>query len=160
MARARRPLREGVSDAYARRNARARELGYKSYYDYRAHDHGRRPPGEPRATGETLARLRGHRSAADLAAAIKPDSLVVAVPGPRGPDGRYLYVTVTLVDADGREREYVLRGKQASRVSLERIASVASSAGAIVSPSKSLNISDLAAELDPGDLYDDEGYLE
>jgi hypothetical protein len=72
-----------------RDNARARALGYESYYDWRAHDSGRIPPGEPRAQGERLAALRGHRGAADLERLLK--------------SGRVELVnTVTTVDAKGR----------------------------------------------------------
>jgi len=78
-----------ASRAWERRNERARAAGYANYYDYRAHDYGRRAPDTPRARGETLARLRGHRSASDLERMLR--------------SGRVELVnTVTTVDANGR----------------------------------------------------------
>lgn len=51
-----------ASEAYERRNARARALGYRNYYDYRIHGYGREPPGapvDPEARAERMGLRRG-----------------------------------------------------------------------------------------------------
>lgn len=140
----------------ARDNARARELGYKSYYDWRAHDSGRIPPSEPRASGERLARARGHRSAADLRAALKRDALVLTTELTRGKGGRYSAVEITVVDAAGVERVFTLRGRAASQASLRRLADLADERGALLSPSKSLNLRRIAEPDEDEEELDEE----
>jgi hypothetical protein len=49
---------------YARRQAKAKALGYENYYARRIRVGA--PPSAPKPTGAELARVRGHRSAADL----------------------------------------------------------------------------------------------
>ena len=48
------------SAAQARRDEKARALGYQSYYDYRLHDYGRQPPGPLELTPDERAERRGH----------------------------------------------------------------------------------------------------
>lgn len=48
------------SAAQARRDEKARALGYQSYYDYRLHDYGRQPPGPLELTPDERAQRRGH----------------------------------------------------------------------------------------------------
>lgn len=54
--------RRKPSAAWRARNARARKLGYRSYYDYRIHDFGRIPAGKPPVPKGERADLRGHGS--------------------------------------------------------------------------------------------------
>jgi hypothetical protein len=110
-----------------------RPLGYSSYHDYRAHDYGRRPASEPRARGAELTRLRGHRSAADLARLITNGA--GPKKGPRHLDAELLMVTVTRRDtkghvrevevlvtlSDGSQRSYVLRGQAVSQQNLDQL---------------------------------------
>lgn len=149
MPRSRRPTRARVSDVYARRNARARELGYRSYYDYRAHDNGRIPPAGARLRGEALAEARGHRSAADLARTVRDGDLVVVSNLRRDPSsGRYSRLEVTVVDLQGRERVFRLTREQATAARLSALASRVEAAGATLAPPKSLNIRALGQELE------------
>ena len=106
-----------ASAAWDRRNARARSLGYSSYYDYRAHDNGRLPPGEPRLRGEPLAASRGHRSAADLEALLRRGQVelvnTVTTIDARG----NRVVDVLVLTSDGSQREFRLRGDKPKRIS-------------------------------------------
>lgn len=131
-----------LSAAYERRNARARALGYQSYYDYRAHNHGKAPPGAARPSGETLARLRGHRSAADLTRAVRTGSLVsVLGHSERDPvSGTYKWVDIVVVDPRGRERSYRLRGSQLEQAKLRRLVADLEERGAVLSPTPSLDL--------------------
>jgi hypothetical protein len=129
-----RPRRKAVSAAYARRNARARALGFESYYDYRAHDHGRRAPSEPRSTGAALRRLRGHASRADLLDQLGEDKLLAVGGTTRGADGRYRSVSLTLVNTNGDEREFTLRGKQLERAAMRELVDALESSGVVVDP--------------------------
>ena len=111
--------------AWAKRNAAARKAGYTSYYDYRAHGFGKRAPSEPRFTGEQLARLRGHRSQADLSRAVKAGKveLVIIDPGKRDPKtGRYRDARAVVTMDDGSERSYWLRGGQIGGAAGRRLA--------------------------------------
>lgn len=108
-------------NAYKRRTARARLLGYRSYYDYRIHNYGELPP-ERKVSPSMRERLRGHRSYRDLVFALErlPAGAQVAPMGlGRDPaSGRWQGVSFLLLYPDGREREYVLRGRQASEEAL------------------------------------------
>ena len=108
--------REPRSVRTERDNARARAAGYQSYYDYRAHDYGRIPAGEPRATGDRLAALRGHRSAADLDRALR-SGRVELVNTMRTVDrqGR-IGVDVLVTRDDGSTTAYRISEAQAGRV--------------------------------------------
>lgn len=132
--------------AYRRRNERARALGYKSYYDYRAHGHGSTPPSAPRATGAQLRRLRGHASGADLAqtADRRQGSLVVATLGGRDGSGRYRRVDVTLIGDDGSETEFTLQGPQLRKDYLQALVDDLEAAGVVFSPAPSLDLRRIA----------------
>lgn len=155
-----------ASAAYERRNARARALGYTSYYDYRAHDNGKIPPGQPRLAGRALRRARGHTSLSDLIADTKPGTLIMATPDPtsRRADGTYSRVHVTMIGEDGSDRDYLLRGQALSSSSLDRLVAGMSAAGAVFSPSPSLDLrahaknddDDPYGAEDMADLEDDE----
>lgn len=129
-----------ASPAYERRNARARALGYRSYYDYRAHGNGARPPSAPKLSGEKLRQARGHASASDLERAIKPGALVTTIGEGRKADGSYQRLRVTVIGVDGQQREFVLRGKQAQARQLKKTIAAVSAGGAVFSPSPSLDL--------------------
>ena len=144
-----------ASPAYERRNARARALGYKSYYDYRAHGNGARAPEAPRLSGEKLRQARGHASAADLERANLDGALVTTIGEGRRADGSYQRLRVTVVDIDGRQREYVLRGKQAEARQLRQTIRAVAGGGAVFSPSPSLDLQQMVADdVDDFDLED------
>ncbi len=104
------------SASYERRNAAARALGYRNYYDYRTHNHGTIPATQPRPTGELRQRLRGHRSASDLANTIKTGrvELIMQFPvGERDPaTGQFKAIEFQVIMDDGTTRTYILRGDQ------------------------------------------------
>src|SRR6266542_1984867 len=101
-----------ASPAWERRNARAQARGYASYYDYRAHEYGRRPPSAPRARGARLAHLRGHRSGADLSRALRSGRVELVNVIQLGPD-EYEVLTTW---GDGSQRTYRVKGKQLDQV--------------------------------------------
>lgn len=111
-----------ASPAYQRRNARARALGYSSYYDYRIHNHGRIPASEPPVPrGELRSRLRGHRSAEDLISRVRNGSTVVPIDYERDPEtGQFRWVEILVDDERGTAR-FRLRGRQLSKRSVERL---------------------------------------
>jgi hypothetical protein len=152
-----------ASAAYERRNARARALGYQSYYDYRAHGNGARPPDAPRLAGEALRKARGHAGPADLVRdAGKPGTLITATPDPtsRQPDGTYDRIYVTAIGEDGSEREYVLSPKKMKPGEMDAIVAGLGAGGAVFSPSPSLDISDYGTEPEPDDEFDlDDDYF-
>jgi hypothetical protein len=115
---------------WSERNARARAAGYESYYDYRAHDYGRLPPSAPRVSGDELARLRGHRGAADFARLVESGraELVNVNTSKRDARGRIIEVQLLVTDSDGRTREYVLRGARAITSNVRRLRRVVSDA--------------------------------
>lgn len=140
-----------ASPAYERRNARARSLGYRSYYDYRAHGNGARPPTAPKLQGEKLRQARGHASAADLRRASLDGALVTTIGEGRKADGSYQRLRVIVVDLDGKQREYVLRGKQAEQRQLRKTIAAVSAGGAVFSPSPSLDLQNMIDD-EPGDF--------
>ncbi len=128
------------STSYERRNARARALGYKSYYDFRTRGQsGARPPDAAPLEGYELRLARGHASRADLVASIKPGTLVVASPDEesRRKDGSYSRIQITTIDADGKERNFLLRGSSARN--LKQLVAQIEAAGGILSPSYPLD---------------------
>lgn len=116
---------------YARRQARARSLGYGSYYERRVRAGA--PPSAPKPTGEALARVRGHRGYRDLLRGLRDGDIVQVDPGsPRDDKGRWKVVRITVLDAQGNEHTYTLRNVSDEKVRalLERMENV----GAISSP--------------------------
>lgn len=131
---------------YARRQQRARAKGYASYYDFRAHSNGRRAPSAPRLAGEALAKTSGHRSYADLVDNLREGSFVmVDRTGPRDDQGRYTWVDIQVLDEYGGSRVFRLRGIRLDRDSLDRLVDEIEAAGAVLSPSPSLDIRRLHA---------------
>lgn len=136
-----------ASERQNRLNAKARSFGYRNAYDYRIHGYGRLPASEA-VTGEALARARGHRSAADLERMVGPGDVVsVWTYGPRDTEGRYKWVDVLLLDAEGTERIFRLRGKQITARNLDRLAQTIDNRGAVVSPAPSLDIRTLIEDV-------------
>ncbi len=88
------------------RNERARDLGYRNYYDYRAHGYGRDAPTQPAARGEDLARLRGHRGPSDLAAVANRVEVLTIMPGTRNAKGQWTSALVLVEMNDGTTRQY------------------------------------------------------
>lgn len=99
---------------YARRQARARTLGYQSYYARRIRAGA--PPSAPRPVGERLRELRGHASAADLRAVLRSGraEILVQEPGPRNRKGQVTEVRVTVQLTDGSQRTYRIRSRTLS----------------------------------------------
>jgi hypothetical protein len=128
----------------ARDNARARALGYDSYYDLRVHDYGRLSPDQPRARGELLRRLRGHASGSDLKRDAAEGDLVVGSMGRRDAKGHYRQVDVTIIHADGGEGEYRLQGSQLDRDYLLDLVEELEADGVIFSPAPSLDLRRMA----------------
>lgn len=136
-----------ASASYERRNARARALGYASYYDYRVHNHGRIAPSEPAPTGEARSRLRGHRGAADFERALSADVVVVPIDSRRDPDtGRFLWVDVD-VDDGRTSRRFRLRPKDMTADELDSLWLSIQDAGASWAHNPSINLFAAALEL-------------
>ena len=142
-----------LSPAYAARNARARAAGYKSYYDFRVHNHGAIPPSQPAPTGEARSRLRGHRSAEDLRKSAL-DGAMITVTDHSGRDnkGRYKWVELTVIDAKGVQRTYRLSGKQLKPEFLRKLIEDVQAGGAVLSPSPSLDLRRYSGDDDLGEI--------
>jgi hypothetical protein len=93
-----------MASAWDKRNAKARKLGYKNYYDYRKHGYGKDPPAEqptrrsPRGKAAFKRQLR------------KPDqvALIVEVPEAHTPDGTWTKMRFIVTRRDGQIDEYVV----------------------------------------------------
>jgi len=147
------------SERTARDNARARALGYKSYYDYRIHGSGKIPPGEP-VRGEALARARGHRSLADLEDLVargKVTNIVATPVGRRKPDGTYprVHVDAWTIGPDGKPKrvDFRLTGKQLNRANLRRLKGTMDNQGVFYVDTPSLS---LMKYIRPGGKDEDE----
>ena len=99
------------SPAWQRRNARAQALGFRNYYDYRAHNYGRRPASAPAARGPELARLRGHRGPRDLDRALARGDVELMNVIQTSSDPPEFEVLVTR--ADGSTATYTVKGRAA-----------------------------------------------
>lgn len=108
--------------AWQRRNARARKLGYRNYYDYRAHDYGKRPPGEEQPTGEEAKRLRGHAGPVALRRALrKPDRIALIVEIPEiDRHGQWAQMRYVGTFTNGDIREYVVPIHEESDIEMWR----------------------------------------
>jgi hypothetical protein len=112
-----------------RDNARARALGYASYYDFRVHGSGRIAPARP-ITGEALAAARGHRGPADLERDVERGKVVALVfSDPEfGPKGIAL-IHVTATYADGEQRVFRIRRPDLRILDLTDLGDAASAGG-------------------------------
>jgi len=147
------------SERTARDNARARELGYRSYYDYRLHGSGRIPPGTPPppAGSAERAAARGHRGAEDLVRSLRPGDVIILPDGlpsitRNGRTGNYERIRVLVVKENGTEQRFTIRRASYERIAglLERMAAK----GAMFSPAPSLDLRRLVRVADRPD--DDE----
>lgn len=121
-----------AASAWQKRNARARALGYRNYYDYRAHDYGSRPPSDPAAKGETLARLRGHRGSRDLERDLRSGRVIAM--NPLRPDrdptsGKVRSQPIEVVYSDGSSRVFTLRGASLDPDKIADLEAAATGAG-------------------------------
>lgn len=129
------------------RNAKARQAGFRNYYDYRIHGYGKIPPDE-KITGERLARARGHRSRADFNRELESGDVVsVWGLGPRDQSGQYRWVDLMVQKDNGDERIFRFRANQITAEELEKLVGTVEGAGAILSPGPSLDIRRLIEEL-------------
>lgn len=101
---------------WQRRNARAKALGYRNYYDYRAHDNGRIPPEQPALKGAELTRARGHASAGDLAKLLRARRVEMIAVVATIDDRERLRVDALATLDDGRTVEFQLRERELARV--------------------------------------------
>lgn len=104
-----------ASAYWHRRNEKARALGYKNYYDYRAHEYGRRPPEAPRARGAELRRLRGHGGPGGLQRLIEGGRVELLIVDPEIRDrksGKWTRVRLDVTLDDGESRDFWLSGKR------------------------------------------------
>jgi hypothetical protein len=129
--------------AYARRNARARALGFTSYYDQRVRK-GRLSA--PRPTGAALRRLRGHASGRDLLATARDGDVVIASMGGRDANGKYHHVDITLLGSDGGDLEFTLRGPQMKTSYLKQLVADLEAKGVAFSPAPSLDLRRIAED--------------
>lgn len=133
-----------ASTGWQKRNASARALGYRNYYDYRAHDYGKTPPSGRQLAGEALARARGHRSGADLRRMVESGRVEIVSYIPVGErnakTGRYRTIEAIVLDADGKERRFVLRGRSASTPNLRRLRDAMDDADVLYLDSPSLDV--------------------
>lgn len=132
-----------ASDRWARRNARARSLGYRNYYDYRTHDYGAAPPAAPRPRGEQLSRLRGHRGASDLERLAQSGRIDLVKVLPRNKDpqtGQWKSALLRVTLEDGSERDFEIRGKQMDLERMKELRATLVTGGASVLDSPSLDL--------------------
>lgn len=120
------------SAEYQRRQARARSLGYGSYYE-------RRVAGVPRGA---RARARGHRGRADFLRDLGEGDLIIVPEGigsvTINDRGLYTRMTKLVIDAvTGRARTYVFRNF--SRAYLSALIDAEEARGAVWSPAPSLD---------------------
>jgi len=100
----------------ARRDARARKLGYKSEYDYRAHGYGKRKPSEPRYRGKELRKYRGHTGAADLIPYVKKGNVKGGNVTPFLTDEKRRGFDISTETESGEQITWSIQGAQADRL--------------------------------------------
>lgn len=95
------------SAAWKRRNAAARAKGYESYYDYRMHRYGQRPPEEERISGDEAEMLRGHRGRGSFAGILRrPERIALITELPYSVRGVWTHMQYTVVFTDASIRTY------------------------------------------------------
>lgn len=94
-----------ASTAWERRNARARELGFKNYYEQRT----RRTPGGEKPSRDELRRRRGHAGKADLDRTLRSGNveLINVVQTRWDPPTFDLLLTMK----DGSQRTFYVKGE-------------------------------------------------
>jgi hypothetical protein len=162
VARPRKPQRGSAkpaprSERTARDNAKAKRLGYKSYYDYRLHASGQLPPRFAIAPFE-VPYLRGHKGGyagrirflvslgeGDLIIMPSGVSATEFDEGARKGVGAYLEIVKLVIDGEtGADRTYILRNL--TRDELIDTIEEEQRRGAIFSPQPSLDQRRLVAE--------------
>lgn len=110
------------SASYQRRNAKARALGYRNYYDYRIHGAGKIPPGED-VPSDLRDIQRGHRSLQDLVNLLHSGRVSAITPtgGIRDESGKYETIHFTITTKDGRTKTYRLTDRQLTQNNLKMI---------------------------------------
>jgi len=83
-------------------------LGYRNYYDYRAHNFGRSKPSEPAAKGEKLRRLRGHAAGGDLAKTLRRGKIETLHIFYKGKDPKQFEIVSEAENGD--ERTWYIKG--------------------------------------------------
>lgn len=149
-----------ASPAYERRNELARARGYRNYYDYRIHDNGRIPAGEPPLQGGARARARGHTGRSDFLRLIRanPDAYVLPVGLRRWPNGQWALIHILVLLPDGTERHFYLRSRPgaendpASQRSLEFLKAELQASGNYVVAAPSI---DVFADMDEPPDFDE-----
>lgn len=137
---------------YARRQARARSLGYKGYYQ-------RRTAG---AEGEEKRSKAGHRGYRDLLRYLKAngEGAVVGIDAGasiRSADGSWRIVHITVLGADGTERTFRVQGRNLDDARIGELSAVIHDAGAVSSPNYPVDLlSDDDEEPDEGDDDDED----
>jgi hypothetical protein len=131
-----------ASAAYERRNARARELGFRNYYEQRT----RRTPGAGKPSSEELRLRRGHSSVGDFERLLHTGKVELVNLVQVGPDRYELLVTTS----NGKQRRFTVRGRQVDRLKtvLRRPEAGGPEGPAIVGSPKAIAamLADLAAE--------------
>lgn len=131
-----------ASQSWSRRNARARSLGFRNYYDYRMHNYGERPPSEPPARGTERAHLIGHRSPEALGRLADQGriELVKVEPKKKDDEGRWIEGNLRVVLSDGRQVDFPLKGKQMEAGRMAKLYQRLVAGGATVIDSPSLDL--------------------
>lgn len=133
------PRRRDYAAEYARRQAKARKLGFSSYYERRT----RLRPGQARPDASELRERRGHASKADLERDLRSGRIVTMFQEPvgeRNARGQYREVRVTVMLANGEQRSYRLRGRQLAAPELRSLQQAAVAGGADVYANPSLDV--------------------
>ena len=150
-----------ASQSWERRNAHARALGFRNYYDYRVHDFGRSPS---RLGGEALRAARGHAGAADLERLLRTGKVAVLSQEPvgdRDAKGRYREVRVAVQMTDGSQRRFTLKGHSLTPDGMRPLQAAVADAGADIYTNPSLDVlflfdrDELDEELDWTDFEDE-----
>lgn len=135
------------SAAYERRDARARDLGYRSYYHYRISGYGKIPPTAEPPKGERLRKLSGKAGRAAFLASLGEGDLIIMPQGlsgveydddARGGEGAYVEIVKLVISGStGADRTFYLRNL--TRDELVTTIAEEERRGAIFSPSPSLD---------------------
>lgn len=137
---------------WADRNAKARSLGYRNYYDYRIHGYGKIAQSEE-IQGVELSMARGHRSRSEMLDMIEEgDNVVVWRTGDRDRLGRYTSVDFLVKKQNGDEELFRLTRGQLTVPELEYLIGEIDLLGGVTSPSPSFDIGVL---LEDAADYDD-----
>lgn len=123
---------------WEKRNEHARRLGFRNYYDYRAHDYGKRE----KLSGDALRSARGHAGPADLERVLRSGRVAVLTQEPydRGPDGRWREVRVSVQLVDGSQQRFQLRDEQLTDAALAPIRDAIADSGTDIYSSPSLDV--------------------